>query len=114
MCENVFPSFSQAQLSGGALAASPYASGFAPACDTFREALMLKSPEDYYLVFGLPIGPVNWMAGVSVCFAMRPTCGSNTGEHHLTPSLGLWAHICISLCIMVCVKGVCLILFSSK
>ena len=93
ICESIFPSFSQAQLSSGALAASPYASGFAPACDTFQEALMLKSPEDYYLVFGLPIGPVDFMAGVSVCFAVRPICGSNTGEHQFTlNSQGFWGN----------------------
>ena len=88
MCASVFPSYSQAQLYGGALSASPLASGFAPACDKFKDALLLKSPEDYYLVLGLPIGPVDFMAGVSVCFAMRPTCGSNTGEHLVVRGVG--------------------------
>ena len=79
ICSNFFPSFSQAQLVGGSLKASLYASGFAPACDKFKDALALQAPENYYLVFGLPAGPLNFMAGASVCFALRPNCGSNTG-----------------------------------
>ena len=77
MCAAVFPSFSQAQLVSGALSSSVYARAFAPACKQFKNVLSLKPPNTYYLVLGFPIGNINFLAGASVCFAMRPGCGDD-------------------------------------
>ena len=80
MCAAVFPSFSQAQLVSGALSSSIYAKAFAPACNQFEDVLSMKRPDTYYLVLGVPIGTMNFLAGASICFAVRPGCGDDDGE----------------------------------
>ena len=85
MCANLFPSFSQAQLTGGALEGSAYASGFSEACKQFSPALKSVSPEKWYLVFGLPIGGLT-MGGLSMCLAVLPNCGSNSESYFCFPS----------------------------
>ena len=79
MCTNLFPSFSQSQLTNGALDGSAYASGFSEACKQFSPALQDMSPETWYLVFGLPIGGLT-LGGLSMCLAVLPSCGNNNGK----------------------------------
>ena len=78
MCNNLFPSFSQSQLVGGALDGSVYASGFSTACKEFTPALKNMPPDTWYLVFGLPFGGLPTVAGLSMCLAVLPNCGSNS------------------------------------
>jgi len=80
MCAAAFPSFTAGQIVSDALSLSPYASGFSAACNEFSEALTNVEDDTYYLVLGLPIGPITW-GDKSMCLALRPNCGDNQGEH---------------------------------
>jgi hypothetical protein len=82
MCKSRFPSFTKAQIANGDVASSLYASAFAGACQQLVPALSRWSPDDYLLVFGLPVPLIPFPSGLSVCYIVRPGCGDG-GEQSM-------------------------------